>query len=65
MALIGWQGIGWRASAVNLTAEDMALIAADQAPQTRARLASDEAARKDFNWLTVKRSITGQVSGAR
>ena len=48
MALIGWQGIGWRASAVNLTAEDMALIAADQAPQTRARLASDEAARKDF-----------------
>lgn len=46
--LIGWQIMARRARVVNLTADDMALIAADQAPQTRARLASDEAARKDF-----------------
>jgi parvulin-like peptidyl-prolyl isomerase len=46
--LIGWQVIARRAAAVNLTAEDMALIVADQAPQTRARLAGDESQRKDF-----------------
>ena len=31
-----------------LSAEDMALIAEDQSPQIRARLATDEQARKDF-----------------
>ncbi|MEO8434548.1 MAG: peptidylprolyl isomerase [Pyrinomonadaceae bacterium] len=46
--LIGWQVIARRAAAVNLTPDDMTLIAADQAPQMRARLASDEAARKEF-----------------
>ena len=46
--LIGWQVIARRAGAVNLTTDDMTLIAADQAPQMRARLASDEASRKEF-----------------
>lgn len=46
--LIGWQVIARRNAAVNLTSEDMALIAADQAPQTRARLAADEGQRKEF-----------------
>lgn len=32
----------------NLSSEDMALIAEDQSPQVRTRLASDESARKDF-----------------
>lgn len=36
------------AAAVTLTADDMSLIAADQAPQTRQRLATDDTARKDF-----------------
>ena len=45
--LIFWQ-FKARKSAVNLSAEDMALIAEDQPPQLRTRLASDEAARKDF-----------------
>lgn len=46
--LIFWQVKARRTEAVNLTAEDMALIAEDQAPQFRSRLASDEAARKEF-----------------
>lgn len=46
--LIGWQVIARRSGVVNLTSEDMALIAADQAPQTRSRLAADESERKDF-----------------
>jgi foldase protein PrsA len=46
--LIAWQVKARRSEAVNLTAEDMALIAEDQAPQHRASLASDEKARKDF-----------------
>lgn len=41
---------------VVLTAEDMAMIAEDQPAQMRARLASDEAARKDF-LLDVKRLL--------
>jgi parvulin-like peptidyl-prolyl isomerase len=45
--LIFWQ-VKARSSAVNLSPEDMTLIAEDQPPQFRARLASDEAARKDF-----------------
>jgi serine/threonine protein kinase/parvulin-like peptidyl-prolyl isomerase len=36
------------AAAVTLTADDMSLIASDQAPQARQRLATDDAARKDF-----------------
>ena len=48
LGLIVWQVKARRADAVNLTAEDLALIAEDQPPQFRARLASDEAARKDF-----------------
>ena len=48
LGLIVWQVKARRAEAVNLTAEDVALIAEDQPPQFRARLASDEAARKDF-----------------
>ncbi|MDQ5846238.1 MAG: peptidylprolyl isomerase [Acidobacteriota bacterium] len=46
--LIFWQVKARRTEAVNLTAEDMALIAEDQQPQFRSRLASDEAARKGF-----------------
>ncbi|HKR58354.1 MAG TPA: peptidylprolyl isomerase [Pyrinomonadaceae bacterium] len=48
LGLIVWQVKARRAEAVNLTAEDVAMIAEDQPPQFRARLASDEAARKDF-----------------
>jgi parvulin-like peptidyl-prolyl isomerase len=46
--LIFWQVKARRSEAVNLTAEDMALIAEDQSPQFRSRLASDEKARKEF-----------------
>ena len=48
VGLIVWQIKASHASAINLTADDMSLIASDQAPQVRMRLASDEAARKDF-----------------
>ncbi len=49
VALIGWQiKAKHRGSISNLTAEDMSLIAEDQPPQYKARLASDESARKDF-----------------
>ncbi len=48
VALIAWQVKARRAEAVNLSAEDVALVAEDQPAQFRARLASDEAARKDF-----------------
>lgn len=48
VALIAWQVKARRAEAVNLTADDMALLAGDQPPQVRARLATDESARKDF-----------------
>jgi parvulin-like peptidyl-prolyl isomerase len=46
--LIVWQVKARRSELVNLSAEDMALIAEDQSPQFRARLASDEATRKSF-----------------
>ena len=46
--LIVWQVRARRSELVNLSAEDMALIAEDQSPQFRARLASDEATRKSF-----------------
>jgi parvulin-like peptidyl-prolyl isomerase len=46
--LIVWQVKARRSETLNLSAEDMALIAEDQSPQFRAKLASDPAARKDF-----------------
>jgi hypothetical protein len=47
--LIFWQVRARRSDYLTtLSAEDMALIAEDQPPQTRARLATDEAARKSF-----------------
>jgi parvulin-like peptidyl-prolyl isomerase len=48
LGLIAWQVKARRAEAVNLTAEDMALIAEEQPPQFRATLNSDEKTRKDF-----------------
>jgi len=48
MGLIFWQVKARKTGPVALTPEDMALIAEDQPPQMRARLATDEAARKDF-----------------
>ena len=48
VGLIVWQVKARRSEILNLSAEDMALIAEDQAPGFRARLASDPAARKDF-----------------
>ena len=48
IGLIVWQVKARRSEAVNLTAEDMAMIAEDQSPQFRSRLASDETARKEF-----------------
>ena len=48
LGLIFWQVKARKAGPVELTAEDMALIAEDQPPQMRARLAVDENARKDF-----------------
>ena len=45
--LIFWQ-FKFKNGPVELSPEDMALIAEDQPAQMRARLASDEAARKDF-----------------
>ena len=46
--LIFWQVKARKAGPVELTAEDMQLIAEDQQPQVRARLAADESARKEF-----------------
>jgi parvulin-like peptidyl-prolyl isomerase len=48
IGLIVWQVKASHGSAVNLTADDMTKIAQDQAPQARQRLATDDAARKDF-----------------
>ena len=48
IGLIVWQVRASHASAINLSADDMSLIASDQAPQIRMRLASDDAARRDF-----------------
>ena len=48
MGLIFWQVKARKAGPVELSAEDMQLIAEDQPPQMRARLAADEKARKDF-----------------
>jgi len=46
--LIFWQVKARRTELTNVTAEDMALIAEDQSPQFRARLATDPEARKGF-----------------
>ena len=46
--LIFWQVKARKTGPVELTAEDMTLIAEDQPPQMRARLATDETARKEF-----------------
>ena len=54
--LIFWQVKARKSGPVELTAEDMQLIAEDQPPQMRARLATDEAARKDFA-LDVRRLL--------
>lgn len=48
LAVIVWQAKANRARTISLTAEDMSLIAGEQPPQVRARLAGDEQARKDF-----------------
>jgi parvulin-like peptidyl-prolyl isomerase len=48
LGLIVWQAKASRARALNLTAEDMSLIAGEQPANVRARLAGDEKARKDF-----------------
>ena len=48
IGLIAWQVKASRGAAINLSPDDMTQIASDQAPQTRQRLATDDAARKDF-----------------
>jgi parvulin-like peptidyl-prolyl isomerase len=48
LGLIFWQVKARKAGPVELTAEDMTMIAEDQPAQFRARLAADETARKDF-----------------
>ncbi|MDQ1639354.1 MAG: peptidyl-prolyl cis-trans isomerase [Pyrinomonadaceae bacterium] len=48
LALIVWQVKARRSDSLNLSAEDMAMIAEEQAPQFRTKLASDANARKDF-----------------
>jgi len=46
--VIFWQVKGRKAGPVELTADDMTMLAEGQPPQVRARLATDENARKDF-----------------
>jgi parvulin-like peptidyl-prolyl isomerase len=46
--LIFWQVKARKTGPVELTADDMTLLAEDQPPQVRQRLATDEQARKDF-----------------
>ena len=54
--LIFWQVKARKGGPVELTAEDMQMIAEDQPPQMRARLAVDETARKEFA-LDVRRLL--------
>lgn len=54
--LIFWQVKARKTGPVELTAEDMQLLAEDQPPQMRARLAVDETARKEFA-LDVRRLL--------
>lgn len=46
--IIFWQVRASHAAPINLSADDMSLIAADQAPQTRMSLSSSDKARHDF-----------------
>ena len=48
LGLIVWQVKARHVAPINLSAEDMSLIASDQAAQSRMRLAANETARKDF-----------------
>ena len=48
VVLIVWQVYARHVAPISLSAEDMSLIAADQAPQSRMRLAANDTARKDF-----------------
>jgi hypothetical protein len=48
IGLIVWQVKASHSAAVNLTAEDVSLIASDQSPQARMQLAASDTARKDF-----------------
>ena len=48
ICLIVWQVKASHAAPINLTADDMTQIASDQAPQARAKFASDDKARRDF-----------------
>jgi parvulin-like peptidyl-prolyl isomerase len=48
LGLIVWQVKASHQSAINLTADDMTQIASDQSAQSRARLATDDTARRDF-----------------
>ena len=48
LGLIFWQVKARRTGPVELTPEDMAVIAESQPPQMRARLSTDEKARKEF-----------------
>lgn len=48
LGLIVWQVKARRSEPLNLSSEDMAMIAEEQSPQFRTRLASDANARKDF-----------------
>jgi parvulin-like peptidyl-prolyl isomerase len=48
VGLIVWQVRANHTGPINLSSDDMALIAGDQAPQARMRMASDESARKEF-----------------
>jgi parvulin-like peptidyl-prolyl isomerase len=56
LGLIFWQVKARKSGPVELTPEEMSLIAEDQPPQMRARLAADEKARKDFA-LEVRRLL--------
>ena len=48
IGLIVWQVKARRSESLNLTAEDMTMIAEDQSPQFRAKLSQDAEARKSF-----------------
>jgi len=48
VGLIVWQVKAGHQAPINLTADDMTQIASDQAPQSRARLATDDTARREF-----------------
>lgn len=55
--LIFWQVKARKSGPVELTADDMTLLAEEQQPQMRQRLATDEKARKDFA-LDLKRLLS-------